>query len=129
MLDNAMGYAASLTGGVDGQMRVMTVSMTTQYIAPVQGGRVVATGEVTGGGRSLFFADGELRGRDMSKIPHPFITESMERFAELPKAERNKVRFLHLNHTNPALDSHSPEAKRVRDAGHHVAGEGERFKL
>jgi pyrroloquinoline quinone biosynthesis protein B len=76
-----------------------------------------------------FFADGELPGREMSTIPHPFITESMERFANLPKAERNKVRFLHLNHTNPALDHRSPEAKRVRDAGHNLASEGERFKL
>ena len=76
-----------------------------------------------------FFADGELRGRDMSAIPHPFITESIEEFANLPKEERSKVRFLHLNHTNPVLDSGSAEARHVRDAGHHVAAEGERFRL
>lgn len=64
MLDNAMGYAASLTGGANGQMRVMTISMTTQYIAPVQGGRVVATGKVAGGGRSMFFTEGELTDED-----------------------------------------------------------------
>lgn len=76
-----------------------------------------------------FFADGELPGRDMSKIPHPFVSESMARFSKLITEERNKVRFLHLNHTNPALDPKSQEAKRVRDAGHHIAREGERFKL
>jgi len=76
-----------------------------------------------------FYADDELPGRDMSKIPHPFLGESMKRFAVLPKSQRNKVRFLHLNHTNPVLDLQSREAKTVRDAGHHLAVEGERFEL
>jgi len=76
-----------------------------------------------------FYGDGELPGRDMSEIPHPFITESLGRFAVLPKAERNKVRFLHFNHTNPVLDSQSPAAERVRHAGHLLAAEGERFGL
>ncbi|MGI9457619.1 MAG: MBL fold metallo-hydrolase [Aeoliella sp.] len=76
-----------------------------------------------------FYANGELPGRDMSKIPHPFISESMNRFSALPWTERNKVRFLHFNHTNPVLDSHSREAESVRDAGHHLAAEGERFEL
>jgi len=76
-----------------------------------------------------FYADGELPGRDMSKIPHPFIAESVKRLASLPKDERNKVRFLHFNHTNPVLDSDSREATSVREAGHHVAAEGERFGL
>ncbi len=76
-----------------------------------------------------FFGDGELPGRDMSKIPHPMITESMKRFANLSATERNKVRFLHFNHTNPALDPRSREANTVRAAGHHLAQEGERFGL
>jgi pyrroloquinoline quinone biosynthesis protein B len=76
-----------------------------------------------------FYADGELGGRDMSRIPHPFIAESIQRFAALPESERDKVRFLHLNHTNPALDPSSPESGNVRDAGHHVAVEGEVFEL
>ena len=76
-----------------------------------------------------FYADGELPGRDMSKIPHPFIAESMTRFSGLSKSERNKVRFLHFNHTNPVLDPNSRAAESVQDASHHVAAEGERFKL
>jgi pyrroloquinoline quinone biosynthesis protein B len=76
-----------------------------------------------------FYADGELPGRDLSNVPHPFIAESMKRFAALPKSERNKVRFLHFNHTNPVLDLQSRAAKRVQDAGHHVAVEGEKFEL
>lgn len=53
----------------------------------------------------------------------------MIRFSDLPKTERNKVRFLHFNHTNPVLDPQSREAERVRGAGHHLAVEGERFEL
>ena len=76
-----------------------------------------------------FYANGELPGRDMSKIPHPFIAESLARFSSLPKTERNKVRFLHFNHTNPVLDSESKASKHIRDSGCHVTVEGERFEL
>ena len=60
MLDNAMGFAASLTGDDAGETRFMTLSMTTQYLAPAREGRVTATGNITGGGRSVVFAEGEL---------------------------------------------------------------------
>ncbi|MCA9174316.1 MAG: hypothetical protein KDB14_07510 [Planctomycetales bacterium] len=76
-----------------------------------------------------FYADGELPGQDMSKIPHPFIEESLRCLAGQPQHERSKVRFLHFNHTNPVLDPRSPEAEQVRAAGCHLAAEGERFEL
>ncbi len=72
-----------------------------------------------------FFGDGELPGRDMSVIQHPFILESLERFESLPEAERAKVRFLHLNHTNPVLRAGTPERFEVEDAGLHIAEQGE----
>jgi len=59
MLDNAMGFAASLTGDAAGETRFMTVSMNTQFMAPAKDGRVTATGVITGGGRSLLFAEAE----------------------------------------------------------------------
>ncbi|MEL6451127.1 MAG: PaaI family thioesterase [Pseudomonadota bacterium] len=64
MLDNAMGFAASLTGDAAGDTRFMTISMTTQYLAPAQSGLVTAVGEITGGGRSLVFAEGVLTGAE-----------------------------------------------------------------
>ncbi len=73
-----------------------------------------------------FFENGEIPGRDMSGFPHPFITHSMKRFASLPESEKRKVRFIHLNHTNPALWQ-SAERKAVETAGFRVAEEGERF--
>ena len=62
---------------------------------------------------ATFFADGEIPGRDMSGFPHPFIRTTMNRLAPLPATERAKVVFIHLNHTNPALDptSRMPEFK------------------
>ncbi len=76
-----------------------------------------------------FFDDQELPGRDMSEIPHPFMVESLERFASLPKEHRAGVHFIHLNHTNPALVSGSDARKTVEAAGMHVAEELQRFAL
>jgi len=73
-----------------------------------------------------FFEDGEISGRSMAEIPHPFIVESFRRFASLPAEERAKIRFIHLNHTNPALRE---GRARVREAGLDVAEELERFAL
>ena len=76
-----------------------------------------------------FFAEGEIDRRDASEIPHPLIRETMERLASLPDAERAKVRFIHLNHTNPALDPASEASRAIRAAGFQVAVEGERVGL
>jgi len=78
---------------------------------------------------ATFFADGELPGRDMSKIPHPFVVESMQILENFPLVERNKVWFIHLNHTNPLLNAESEESKLVRSKGFHIAVEGIRLDL
>ncbi len=76
-----------------------------------------------------FYADGEVPGRNMAEIPHPFIVESLRRFSDLPADERNKIHFIHLNHTNPALHSPGEAAKRIREKGFHIAEEGKIFAL
>jgi pyrroloquinoline quinone biosynthesis protein B len=76
-----------------------------------------------------FFADGEVPGRSMAEIPHPFIAASLERFGSLPEAERRKVLFTHLNHTNPVADRDSEARRRVEAAGMGVAVEGMRLPL
>lgn len=76
-----------------------------------------------------FFADGEIPGRDMSGFPHPFITASMERFGSLSSEEKSKIRFIHLNHTNPALLGDSAARKKVIEHGFRVAEEQERVEL
>lgn len=76
-----------------------------------------------------FFANGEIPGRDMSEIPHPFIEESLALFSGLPETERAKVHFIHFNHTNPVLDRQSTTRERVEEAGCELAEEGMRFGL
>jgi len=78
---------------------------------------------------ATFFGPDELPGRDMSEIPHPFIVESIERFKDLEPEVRERVHFLHLNHSNPAATATSAAAATVRAAGHHVCAEGARFPL
>lgn len=72
-----------------------------------------------------FFSGDELGGRDMAEIPHPSVRESMERLSNLPPAERGKVRFIHLNHTNPLLDVDGEAMREVRGRGFGVAAQGE----
>ena len=76
-----------------------------------------------------FFANGEIPGRDMTGFPHPFITHSMDRFRALPPAERVKVRFIHLNHTNPALWPGTEARKSVEAHGFRITVEGECVEL
>lgn len=68
-----------------------------------------------------FYSGEELDTRDISEIPHPFIIESMEKFEELPQNEREKVMFIHFNHTNPVINRDSPEAKEVMKQGFRLA--------
>ena len=76
-----------------------------------------------------FFADGELPGRDMSKIKHPFVAESMRLFADLSEEEKSRVIFIHFNHTNPLLVEGSPQQKEVEARGFRVARPGMKLPL
>ncbi|MCB9339747.1 MAG: MBL fold metallo-hydrolase [Lewinellaceae bacterium] len=76
-----------------------------------------------------FYQNGEIPGRDMGEIPHPFISESMALFADLPPAEKAKVHFIHFNHTNPVLLENSGARGSVEGAGFGICGEGANFKL
>lgn len=77
---------------------------------------------------ATFFRNGELPNRDMSEIPHPFVEETMTLLQDLPEEERQKVCFIHFNHTNPLI--WDPTAKQeVKNAGFRVAKEGMVFGL
>ena len=78
---------------------------------------------------ATFYDNNELPGRDMSKIPHPFVVETMATLSLLPREQREKVWFIHMNHTNPLLDPQSKQSKQVRAAGFNIAEEGIRLAL
>lgn len=70
-----------------------------------------------------FFENGEIPGRDMSLIPHPFVEESIKLFSNLEQRERAKIHFIHFNHTNPLMQPQSQAQKAVSAAGLNVAKE------
>ncbi|MFN9880954.1 MAG: pyrroloquinoline quinone biosynthesis protein PqqB, partial [Planctomycetota bacterium] len=61
--------------------------------------------------------------------PHPFVVESLQRFARLSPEERAKIRLIHFNHTNPLLDPKSAATRQVQSAGLRIAEQGERVEL
>ena len=77
---------------------------------------------------ATFFKEGEIN-RPMSDVPHPFIEETVALFENESLATKNKVIFIHFNHTNPALQSNSKERNDLELLGFRFATEGQRFKL
>ena len=77
---------------------------------------------------ATFFKEGEIN-RPMSEVPHPFIEETVALFENESLATKNKVIFIHFNHTNPALQSNSKERNDLELLGFRFATEGQRFKL
>lgn len=71
-----------------------------------------------------FYQNGEIPGRDMSEIPHPFIIESIKLFQQ-QEVPAERVFFIHFNHTNPVLRADSPERHAVEATGFGVAAEGQ----
>lgn len=70
---------------------------------------------------ATFYDGAELNNRDMSEIPHPFIAESMEKFSGLSQVEKNKIIFIHFNHTNPVINPDSKESQWVISQGYRIA--------
>ena len=77
---------------------------------------------------ATFFEDGEIP-RPMSEVPHPFVEESITRFKSLAIEEKNKIYFIHLNHTNPARDPVYEGRIAIEKQGYHFATFGMRFSL
>lgn len=78
---------------------------------------------------ATFFDNNEIPGRDMSAFPHPRITDTMHRLSPLPIEQRERVQFIHLNHTNPAQWADSPAGREIRSRGFRVAQRGDIFTL
>jgi pyrroloquinoline quinone biosynthesis protein B len=70
---------------------------------------------------ATFFDAEEIGYRDISEIPHPFVIESMMLFNSLSAAEKEKIYFIHFNHTNPLLDPQSPATRQVLEQGFNIA--------
>lgn len=61
LLDTAMGYAGCYTGDADAPQMALTLSLTVNYLSRPKGVRLIAEARRTGGGKSTFFAEAEVR--------------------------------------------------------------------
>ena len=68
-----------------------------------------------------FYDAAEISNRNIAEIPHPFIIESLKRFENLSSTEKNKIYFIHFNHTNPLLNANSEQSKAVISKGFNIA--------
>jgi pyrroloquinoline quinone biosynthesis protein B len=115
--------------------RLLGPSKTLLYLPDLD-----AWKDVEGGAAALFdgidvaLLDGtffdprsELPGREPALVPHPPIPQTLSLLATL--AHPPRAIFVHLNHSNPALDPASREARAIREAGAEVAVPGLRIPL
>lgn len=71
-----------------------------------------------------FYSADELPGRPPSTIGHPLITDTMDLLQPLVDEAGIEVMFIHLNHSNPALDPDSDARRHILSRGYAVAAEG-----
>jgi pyrroloquinoline quinone biosynthesis protein B len=77
---------------------------------------------------ATFYDSNEIN-RDISEIPHPLVTETMNLLSGLNKENRNKVYFIHMNHTNMMLDPNSKLSKLITSKGFNIARLGQKLYL
>ena len=77
---------------------------------------------------ATFFDANEVK-RPISEIPHPFIIETVSLFENETLETKNKVTFIHINHTNPAIESNSEARKKIEKLGFRFASEGDHYEL
>ncbi|NJM25942.1 MAG: pyrroloquinoline quinone biosynthesis protein PqqB [Bacteroidia bacterium] len=76
------------------------------------------------------FYDGhELPNRDIAQVPHPLISETMEQLKALPTELKDRIYFIHFNHTNPVWQPGSEASRAIGTNGFHVARQGMAFNL
>ena len=75
-----------------------------------------------------FWSMDELPRRDISKIPHPTIQETIQLLGRKRKGDP-EISFLHLNHSNPVNDLGSEQRKVVEGNGWKISEMGDVLKL
>jgi pyrroloquinoline quinone biosynthesis protein B len=78
---------------------------------------------------ATFYSGKEINNRDISHIPHPFVIESLQKFKNLSPSEKNKIIFIHFNHTNPLLDEESQESNYVIRQGYNIGRINDNFEM
>lgn len=75
---------------------------------------------------ATFYDENELPGKRINEVPHPFVIETMQLFDTSDKQTRNKIHFIHLNHTNPLLWD-AANQKAILQKGYNLARQGYKY--
>ena len=75
-----------------------------------------------------FWSMDELPGRDISRIPHPTIQDTIQLLGKKREGDP-EISFLHLNHSNPVNDFDSEQRKVVEENGWNISEMGDVLKL
>ena len=70
-----------------------------------------------------FYEGTELPGRNISEVPHPFVSETIKLFEQEDAKTKAKIHFIHFNHTNPILWD-AQKRSEVKKAGFNIAVQG-----
>ena len=76
-----------------------------------------------------FYSKKEIKHRDIKKIPHPAIEDTMQILKHIDRKEKSKIYFTHLNHTNRVLDDKSEEYNTVITSGYNILEDKKVFNL
>ena len=72
---------------------------------------------------ATFSSIDELKNRKPEEVPHPLITETIKLFENCNIQIKNKIYFIHFNHTNPVLWDKAEQFK-LKQKGFNIAEEG-----
>ena len=76
-----------------------------------------------------FFSKDEIKNRDISKIPHPEISDTINRLSHLSVKDKKKIHFIHFNHTNSILKKDKKAYNKVLDSGFLISEEKQCFLI
>jgi len=74
---------------------------------------------------ATFFSPEELSYRNVTEVPHPYVQETMELFKKEDLKTKNKIFFIHFNHTNPLLNNKIYTDKVLKE-GFFIAEQGKK---
>ncbi|MCY7409494.1 MAG: hypothetical protein LH473_04420, partial [Chitinophagales bacterium] len=75
---------------------------------------------------ATFYSNSELPGRSMSEVPHPLVTETIDLFKNENTSTKQKIFFIHCNHTNPLIWDDATRRK-VFEMKFNIANQGQKL--
>jgi uncharacterized protein (TIGR00369 family) len=60
LLDTALGFSGAMDPDTQTRKPAVTLSLQVSFLAPPRGGKLIVEAQKTGGGRRVFFADGQV---------------------------------------------------------------------